>query len=94
MALTATMGFEEADTILSYYGANDFNSMYRHRFLPALAEIAPKTLKEVRTNTPVPGARAVLFIDDITGHSTNGALSWHGSYRESYRTAAGHALVG
>ena len=32
MALTATLGFEEGCTILSYDGANAFNSIYRHRF--------------------------------------------------------------
>ena len=41
MAFTATLGFEEGCTILSYDGANAFNSIYRHRFLPALAEIVP-----------------------------------------------------
>ena len=117
MAFTATLGFEEGCTILSYDGANAFNSIYRHRFLPALAEIVPsevpyasnlyapeppkllfaldggglevvesargvqqgcnlgprcysagslKILKEFRANPPVPGARAVSFIDDIT----------------------------
>ena len=117
MALTATLGFVEGCTILSYDGANDFNSIYRHRFLPALVEnvssavpyasnlyareppklmfaldgrgsevvesarglqqgcnLGPfcysedslKTLKEFRANPPVPGARAVSFIDDIT----------------------------
>ena len=119
MALTATLDFEEGCTILSYDGANAFNSIYRHRFLPALAEIVPsvvpyasnlyareppkllfallidggglevvesargvqqgcnlgplccsagslKILKEFRANPPVPGARAVSFIDDIT----------------------------
>ena len=39
MALTATLGFEEGCTILLYDGANAFNSTYRHRVLPALAEI-------------------------------------------------------
>ena len=38
MALTATLGFEGCCTILSYDGENAFNSVYRHRFLPALAE--------------------------------------------------------
>ena len=114
MALTATLGFEEGCIILSYDGANAFNSIYRHRFLPALAEIVPsvvpyasnlyareppkllfaldgggfvsargvqqgcslgplcysagslKILKEFRANPPVPGPRAVSFIDDIT----------------------------
>ena len=41
MALTATLGFEEGCTILSYDGATTFNSIYRNRFLPALAEIVP-----------------------------------------------------
>ena len=41
IALTATLGFEEGCTILSYGGSNAFNSIYRHRFLPALAEIVP-----------------------------------------------------
>ena len=44
MALTATMGFEEGCTILSYDGANTFNSMYRYRFLPALAQIVPSAV--------------------------------------------------
>ena len=117
MALTATLGFEEGCTILSYDGANAFNSIHRHRFLPALAEIVPsvvpyasnlyareppkllfaldgrglevvesargvqqgcnlgplcysagslKILEEFRANPPVPGARAVSFIDDVT----------------------------
>ena len=117
MALTATLDFEEGCTILSYDGTNAFYSIYRHRFLPALAKIVPsvvpyasnlyareppkllfaldggglevvesargvqqgcnldplcysadslKILKEFRTNPPVPGARAVSFIDDIT----------------------------
>ena len=117
MAFTATLGFEEGCTILSYDGANAYNSIYRHRFLPALAEIVPsvvpypsnvyardppkllfaldgrglevvesargvqqgcnlgplcysagslKILKESRANLPVPGARVVSFIDDIT----------------------------
>ena len=41
MVLTATLGFEAGCTILSNYGANAFNSIYRHRFLPALVEIVP-----------------------------------------------------
>ena len=44
MALTATLGFEEGCTILSYDGANAFNSVYRHRLLPALAEIVPSVV--------------------------------------------------
>ena len=117
MAFTATLGFEEGCTILSHDGANAFNSIYRHRLLPALAGIVPsvvpyasnlyareppkllfaldggglevvesawgvqqgcnlgplcysagslKILKEFRVIPPVPGARAVSFIDDIT----------------------------
>ena len=117
MALTAALGFEEGCTILSYDGVNVFNSIYRHRFLPALAETGPsvvpyasnlyareppkllfaldggglevgesawgvhqwcnlgppcysagslKILEEFRANPPVPGARAISFIDDIT----------------------------
>ena len=41
MAFTATLGFEEGCTILSYDGVNAFNSICRHRFLPAQAEIVP-----------------------------------------------------
>ena len=44
MAFTATLGFEEGCTILSYDGANAFNSIYRHRFLPALAETVPSVV--------------------------------------------------
>ena len=39
MAFTATPGFQEGCIILSYDGANAFDSIYRHRFPPALAEI-------------------------------------------------------
>ena len=39
MALRATMGLEERCTILLYDGSSAFNSIYRHRFLPALAKI-------------------------------------------------------
>ena len=56
MAFTATLGFEEGCTILLYDGANAFNGIYRHRFLPALAEIVslsgPLRIKLVRTGTP------------------------------------------
>ena len=41
MALTTPLGFEEGCTILSCNGANVFNSIYHHRFLPTLAEIVP-----------------------------------------------------
>ena len=41
MALTATLGLKEGCAILSYDGANALNSIYHHRFLPALAEIVP-----------------------------------------------------
>ena len=46
MALTATLGFEEGSTILSYDGANASNSIYRHRFLLALAEIVPSVVPD------------------------------------------------
>ena len=44
MALTATLTFEEGCTILSYDGTSVFNSISRHRFLPALAEIVPSVV--------------------------------------------------
>ena len=44
MELTATLGLEEGSTILSSNGANAFNSIYRHRFLPALGEIVPSVV--------------------------------------------------
>ena len=44
MALTATLGFEHGCSILSYDGANAFNSIYRHRFLHALLEIVPSVV--------------------------------------------------
>ena len=44
MALTATLGFEAGCSILSYYGANALNSIYRYRFLPALAETVPSVV--------------------------------------------------
>ena len=39
MALLATLGFEEGCTMVSYGRASASNTIYRHRFLPALAEI-------------------------------------------------------
>ena len=47
MAFTATPGFKEGCTILSYDGANAFNSIYHHRFLPALAEVVPSVVPYV-----------------------------------------------
>ena len=47
LALTATLSFEEGCTILSYYGADAFNSINRHRFLPALAETVPSLVPYV-----------------------------------------------
>ena len=47
MAFTATLGFEEGCTILSYGGANAFHSIYRHIFLPALAEVVPSVVPYV-----------------------------------------------
>ena len=44
MALTGTLGFKESCTILSYDEGTAFNSIYRHRFLPALAEIVPSVV--------------------------------------------------
>ena len=44
MVLTATLGFEESCTILSYDGTNVFDSIYRHRFLTALVEIVPSEI--------------------------------------------------
>ena len=44
MALTATLGFEEDCTILSNDGTNAFDSIYRHRFLPALAKNVPSVV--------------------------------------------------
>ena len=46
MAVTAVLGFKEGCTILSYDGANSFNSIYHHRFLPALAEIVPSVVPD------------------------------------------------
>ena len=44
MALMATLGFEEGCAILSYDGTNAFNTIYRHRFVPAVAEIVPSVV--------------------------------------------------
>ena len=41
MAFTTTLCFGEGCTILSYDRGNAFNSIYRHRFLLALAKIVP-----------------------------------------------------
>ena len=56
LVLTATLSFEEGCTILSYDGANAFNSIHRHRF-PASASgnrslIGPLRTTLVRTGTP------------------------------------------
>ena len=47
MALTAILGFGKSCTILAYDGINAFNSIYPHRFLPALAEIVPSMVPYV-----------------------------------------------
>ena len=55
MALTARLSFEEGCTILSYDGANAFNSIYRHRFLRASGNRSlsgPLRIKLVRTGIP------------------------------------------
>ena len=39
MALSATRGFEEGCIIFLYDGANAFNSINRHKFLPALEKL-------------------------------------------------------
>ena len=44
MAFTTALGFKEDCTILLYDGANASNSIYRHRFLPGLAEIVPSVV--------------------------------------------------
>ena len=59
IALTATLGFEEGCAILSYDGANAFNSIYRHRQAPASASgnrsfSSPLRIKPVRTKTRKP----------------------------------------
>ena len=56
MAFTATLGFEEGCAILSYGGANAFDSIYRHR-VPARASgnrslSGPLRIKLLRTGTP------------------------------------------
>ena len=40
----SSTGFDEGCTILPYDGANAFNSIYRHSFLSALAEIVPSVV--------------------------------------------------
>ena len=51
MALAATLVLENGCTFLSYDGANALNSIYRHRFLPALAEIVPSVVPTHQTCT-------------------------------------------
>lgn len=41
MMLVATINFQESNTMLSFDSANSFNSISRHRMLPALAETIP-----------------------------------------------------
>ena len=63
MALTAILGFEEDCTILSYDGANAFNSIYRLRFLPAIAEIVPSVVLYA-SNLYAQGPPKLLFALD------------------------------
>ena len=48
-----------------------------------------KILEEFSAKLPVPGARVVSFIDDITSHSATGALPRHGHYNDSHQMTAG-----
>ena len=64
MAFTATLGFEEGCTILSYDGANAFNSIYRHRFLPALAEIIPSVVPYASNLYAWEPAKLMFALDD------------------------------
>ena len=66
MAFTATLGFEEGFTILSYDGANTFNSIYRHRFLPELAEIVPSVVLYA-SNLYARGPPKLMFALDVGG---------------------------
>ena len=47
MARTATLGLDEVCTVLLYDRINAFNSVYRHRFLPELAENVPSLVAYV-----------------------------------------------
>ena len=65
MALTATLGFEEGCNILSYDGVNAFNGIYRHSFLPALAEIVPSVVPYASNLYAQPPK--LLFALDVRG---------------------------
>ena len=65
MALTATLGFEGV-AILPYDGANALNSICRHRFLPALAEIVPAVVPYT-SNLYAREPLKLLFALDVRG---------------------------
>ena len=71
MALTATLGFEEGYIIFSHDGANAFNSIYRHRFLPALAEIISLVVPYA-SNLYAREPPKLLFALDGGGHAHRG----------------------
>lgn len=52
MAPAATLEFQEGRSSLSFDGADAFNSIYRHRTVPALAKVLPKAMRYV-SNTHV-----------------------------------------
>ena len=66
MARAATLGFEEGCAILSYDGANALNSIYRQRFLPALAEIVPSVVPYA-SNLYAQEPPKLLFASDGVG---------------------------
>ena len=66
LGVTATLGFEEGCTIPSYDGANALRSIYRHRFMPALAEIVPSVVPYA-SNLYAREPPNVLFALDVGG---------------------------
>ena len=64
MALAATLGFEEGCTILANDGANAFNSIYYHRFLPAVAEIVPSMAPYVANLYGREPSKALFALDE------------------------------
>ena len=81
LAFAATLGFEEGCTILSYDGANALNSIYRHRFLPALAEIVPSVVPYASNLYTREPPKLLLALD---GGGLEGFNDWGGRGYDDY----------
>ena len=66
IALILTLGFNEGCIILSYDGANVFNSKSGYRFLPTIAEMVP-SVSPYAANLYAREALKILFVFDGEG---------------------------